>query len=200
MVEIVNRYTRALLYASTTVADITAAVIEAARSGASLERANLGGANLRGAYLRGASLEDAYLEGANLRGANLGGADLRGADLRGANLGGANLGGAYLRGAIGLLPNGSVPLQIGGTRNWIIVREAGKITIGCMHESVEWWEEHHAAVGRREYYTTEEIAEYVAHIAYCKAWMAAHGVLSVPDPSEPLAPLVDTIQETGEKQ
>ena len=185
MVEIVNRYTRALLYASTTVADITAAVIEAARSGASLERAYLGGANLGGADLGGANLRGAYLRGA----------DLRGADLRDANLRGADL-----RGAIGLLPNGSVPLQIGGTRNWIIVREAGKITIGCMHESVEWWEEHHAAVGRRENYTTEEIAEYVAHIAYCKAWMAAHGVLSVPDPSEPLGPLVDTIQETGEKQ
>ena len=180
MVEIVNRYTRALLYASTTVADITAAVIEAARSGASL---------------RGAYLGSAYLEGANLEGV-----DLRAADLSGANLRDANLRGAYLEGAIGLLSNGSVPLQIGGTRNWIIVREAGKITIGCMHESVEWWEEHHAAVGRREHYTTEEIAEYVAHIAYCKAWMAAHGVLSVPDPSEPLAPLVDTIQETGEKQ
>ncbi len=96
-----------------------------------------------------------------------------------------------------MLPNGIVPLQIGGTLDWIIVREVAHITIGCMHETVEWWEEHYAAVGRKEGYTDSEVAEYRAHIAHCKSWMDAQGVLRLPDASEPLAPLVDTPEEQG---
>jgi len=94
MIEIVNRYTRTILYTSETADSIVAAVVEAVSQGADLGDANLGDANLRGAYLG-----DADLGGADLRGADLGGADLRGANLRGADLGGANLGDAYLGGA-----------------------------------------------------------------------------------------------------
>jgi len=171
--------------------------------GAYLGGAYLRGAYLRGAYLRGADLGGAYLGGADLGGAYLGGADLGGADLRGADLGGAylrgaDLGGAYLggaylggaylggadlrgadlRGAKGLLPNGITPLQIGGSRDWLTVRTAGYITIGCEHHDVAWWEEHYRAIGRREHYTDEQIAEYAAHIQYAKQWMDRSGVLA----------------------
>lgn len=50
-----------------------------------------------GAYLEGANLRGANLEGANLGGANLGGANLRGAYLGGAYLYGAYLEGATLK-------------------------------------------------------------------------------------------------------
>ena len=116
------------------------------------------------------------MRGADLRGAYLRDADLRGADPRGADLRGANL-----RGANGLLGGGVVPLQIGGCRDWIIVREPGHITIGCEHHTVDWWEQHYAAVGRRENYTDVETLEYRKHIQYCKDWMEANGVLLVPD-------------------
>ncbi|HKT90116.1 MAG TPA: pentapeptide repeat-containing protein [Candidatus Sulfotelmatobacter sp.] len=151
-IDIINRYTKAVLYHSETAQTIVDAVTEA---------------NLYGADLCGANLGDA----------DLGGANLRGADLYGANLRGADLGDADLRGAEGLFPNGIVPLQIGGTRHWIIVREVGHITIGCEHHPVEWWEEHYKAVGRRENYTDAQVAEYAEHIQYCKAWMEASGVL-----------------------
>ena len=100
----------------------------------------------------------------------------QGANLRDADLQGANLQGASLRGADGLL-NGVIPLQIGGSKHWIIVREPGYITIGCEHQPVEWWEEHYAAVGRKQYYTAQEIKEYLRHIEYCRKWMTANGVL-----------------------
>jgi uncharacterized protein YjbI with pentapeptide repeats len=94
MYEILNRYTKAVLYKSDTATDARECLIEAVSSGANLSGANLSGANLSGAYLR-----DAYLSGANLSGANLSGANLRDANLSGANLSDANLSGANLSGA-----------------------------------------------------------------------------------------------------
>ncbi len=77
--DIVNRWTRALVYSSNTAQDLRSAILEAVKS-----RADLRGADLRGADLRGAVLRSADLSGAVLSGADLSGADLRGADLSGA--------------------------------------------------------------------------------------------------------------------
>jgi hypothetical protein len=196
LIEILNRYTKAVLYTSATADTIAAAVLEtrtrgadlggAYLSGADLSGADLGGAYLRGAdlsgaYLRGADLRGAYLRGADLSGAYLRGAYLRGADLSGADLGGADLSradlsGADLRGAVGLLPDGIVPLQILGTKHFIIVRSPGMITIGCKHHEIAWWREHAVALGKTENYTPAQITEYAAHIEYCAAWMKSYGV------------------------
>jgi hypothetical protein len=166
VIEILNRYTKAVLYTSATADTIAAAVLETRTRGA-----DLGGADLRGADLRGADLRGADLSGADLSGAYLSGADLRGADLSGAYLSGANL-----RGAVGLLPDGIVPLQILGTKHFIIVRSPGMITIGCKHHEIAWWREHAVALGKTENYTPAQITEYAAHIEYCAAWMKSYGV------------------------
>ena len=107
------------------------------------------------------------------------GANLRGAYLRGAYLGGADLGGAYLGGAKGLLSQPIPPLQICGTRHWIVVREDGHLTIGCHHLPLVEWEARYKAIGRAEGYSDAEVVEYAAHIAHCRAWMEAHGVVNV---------------------
>ncbi|MES2137027.1 MAG: pentapeptide repeat-containing protein, partial [Pseudomonadota bacterium] len=133
--------------------------------------------------LGGADLGGANLRGANLRGADLRGADLRGADLGGADLGGANLRGANLRGAEGMLPDGIPPLQILGSRDYLIVREAGHITIGCEHHPVKWWEENYVATGVKNRYSAAEISEYRAHIQHAKQWMELKGVLAAPVPA-----------------
>jgi hypothetical protein len=99
MLEIIHRYTKAVLYKSDSAETVKQAAIEASGKGADLSGANLRGADLSGANLRGADLYGANLSGANLRGANLRGANLYGADLSGANLSGANLYGADLSGA-----------------------------------------------------------------------------------------------------
>jgi len=97
MIEILHRYTKAVLYKAEAAAEsVKDAVAEAVRSDANLRGANLYGANLRDANLRGANLRGADLYGADLYDANLRGANLRGANLRDANLGGANLYGANL--------------------------------------------------------------------------------------------------------
>jgi hypothetical protein len=88
-----------------------------------------------------------------------------------------------LRDAKGLL-NSHTPLQIGGSQHWIIVRQPGHITIGCMHHTVEWWEDHAAAVGRSEGYSDEQVAEYQRHIAYCREWMERNGEMTVATPVE----------------
>ena len=73
MIEIVNRWTLAVLYKSENAKTVAEAVKEAYLQGGDLRGANLEGADLRDAYLQGA-----YLQGANLRGAYLQGADLQG--------------------------------------------------------------------------------------------------------------------------
>ena len=190
MTKVLHSMTGAVLCPSV-AGSLGSAVEEAVRSradlrGADLDGADLHGADLHGADLRGASLPGAYLSGAHLRGADLRGADLRGAslrgadlrgaDLHGADLHGADLRGAYLRGVKGLLPRGITPLQIGGTRDWVIVRQAGYVTIGCEHHAIAWWREHGRKLAGPWGYTEEEIAEYSAHIDYCERWMKARGL------------------------
>ena len=94
MLQILHRYTQAVLYTTE-----NANLCDADLRGADLRGANLCGANLCDADLRDANLCGANLRGADLRGANLRGANLCDADLRGANLCDADLRGADLRGA-----------------------------------------------------------------------------------------------------
>ena len=69
-IDILDRWTRAVLYHSENASDIRAAVLQAIKAGANLSDANLSGANLSGANLSGA-----YLSGADLSGAHLSGAE-----------------------------------------------------------------------------------------------------------------------------
>jgi Pentapeptide repeats (8 copies) len=177
MIEIIHRSTSAVLYKSETATTVAAALVQALKEGAHLEGAYLEGAYLRGAYLLGVNLRGANLGGVNLGGVNLEGAYLRGADLGGAYLGGANLRDAYLEGAKGLLSKPIAPLQIGGSRHWIIVRQDGYLTIGCRHKPLAEWEAHYEAIGRSEGYSDAEVQEYALHIAHCRAWMEMQGVV-----------------------
>ena len=101
------------------------------------EQIDLSEADLRGAILRGADLS-----GANLRGANLRRADLRGADLRWAD-------GPFTLGAFG---------RHGG------IAVGGYITIGCERHTYDEWLERYEEIGKRNNYTTDEIADYGAWI------------------------------------
>jgi hypothetical protein len=143
-----------------------ASVADAVASGANLSWANLSEANLRGADLREADLRWADLSGADLSGADLREADLRWADLSGADLSGARWNNAAVASAVG------APWHFGLSRHAAIVHD-GKISIGCMTETVEWWREHYAAVGRKEGYTDAETAEYGAWIEFVAARLAA---------------------------
>ena len=95
-IDIIERWTRAVLYHSENASDIRAAVLQAIKAGANLSGANLSYANLSYANLSGANLSGAYLSGANLSGANLSDANLSGANLSDANLSYANLSDANL--------------------------------------------------------------------------------------------------------
>ena len=115
-INILHRYTGAVLYSSATAQTIAEAVAEATKRGANLECANL-----RGANLRGANLECANLECANLRGANLECANLECANLRCANL----------ECATGVVPARCTPLlmlldQPGPIRLYKLVNERGE--------------------------------------------------------------------------
>ena len=70
-------------------------------------------------------------------------------------------------------------MHIGGSRHWIIVREDGYVTVGCIHRPLVWWESEYARVGKVEGYNETAIAEYKRHIAHCRAWMELHGVVEV---------------------
>ena len=110
MIEIIHRYTQAVLYKSEFAITTCEAAVEAVGSDANLRDANLSGANLRDANLSGADLRGASLRGADLRDANLSDADLSDADLRGASLRGANL--RAIQNSIGLLPEPDLPARI----------------------------------------------------------------------------------------
>ncbi len=195
--EILNRWTGAKIFASETAETISEAIAqamavvanlrEANLSGANLSGANLSGANLSGADLRRADLREANLSEANLSGADLRRADLRRADLREANLSGANLSGADLRRADLRRADlrradlreascntafGGDFLVLRGSRHSLIAT-SDAISIGCMRNTLDWWREHYAAVGRSEKYSTAEVEEYRQHIEYAAAWFAA---------------------------
>jgi hypothetical protein len=182
VIEIIHRYTKAVIYrsdaetltgADLTDADLTGAVL----TGADLTDADLTGADLTGAVLTGADLTGADLTGAVLRGAVLTGADLTGAVLRGAVLRGAVLTDADLTGAD--LSNASCGtalgdlLRITGSRHAIIAVDEDNISIGCLRHDLAWWREHYQSVGRAEVYSDAQIEEYRLHIEYVAQWLAA---------------------------
>ena len=149
MIEILHRYTQAVLYSCATAQTVAEAVAEANRT-----RADLRGADLRGADLRGADLRGADLRGADLYEANLRGADLRGADLYEANLRGADLPDNY---RIASLCFGGwgvtvtpIHTQIGCERHpnqsWLSWA-ANAPEIAAMHpNATAWWTRHREAV------------------------------------------------------
>ena len=65
-IEILNRYTRAVIYKSTNASDLRSAVAAAVESDADLHDADLHGANLHDANLRGADLHGADLHDAGV--------------------------------------------------------------------------------------------------------------------------------------
>ena len=101
----------------------------------------------------------------------------RGAYLGGANLEGAYLVGANLRGAKGITPQ---TLQILGTRHALIVRDYGRIEIGCHSKTLAQWEKHYTKIGEAEGYTAEQIEEYREHIASCRKFMERYKLLEKP--------------------
>jgi hypothetical protein len=92
MIEILHRYTKAVLYRSETATTVKDAVFEAVKA-----KSNLSGSNLRGSDLRGLDLRGLDLRGSNLRESNLSGSDLSGSDLSGSDLSGSDLSGSDLR-------------------------------------------------------------------------------------------------------
>ena len=166
MIEIIHRYTRAVIYRSE--ADtIGAAAKEALASRADLRGAVLTDADLTYAVLMGADLTQADLRGAVLRGAVLRGADLTGADLSDADLTDADLSNSNCGTALGDI------LRITGTRHAIIAVDENNISIGCMRHDLAWWREHCQSAGRAEKYSDVQIEEYRLHIEYVAQWLAA---------------------------
>jgi hypothetical protein len=98
-------------------------------------------------------------------GANLTGANLRGADLSGADLSGADLSGANCNTAIG----GDFLVLRGSRHSLIATTDA--ISIGCIRNTLDWWREHYAGVGRAEGYSAAEVDEYRQHIEYAAVWL-----------------------------
>ena len=147
--DILNRWTRAILLSSETAQTIADAVVEA------VER----GANLRGADLSGADLRGADLSEANLRGANL-----RGADLREANLSGADLSGAD-----------NFVMQIQGSCHQIVAVD-DDVRIGCQRRTLAKWLSVFQSIGTEHGYTAFQMEEYGDHLRYfarrLEAWQA----------------------------
>ena len=186
MIEIVHRYTRAVIYRSEADA-IGAAAKEALASRADLRGADLADADLTDADLTGAVLTDAdltdavltdadltradltraVLTGAVLTGAVLTRADLTRADLTGADLTGADLSNSSCGTALGDL------LRITGSRHAIIAVDEANISIGCMRHDLAWWREHYAAAGRAEKYSDAQVEEFRLHIEYAAQWFSA---------------------------
>ena len=132
MIEILNRYTQAVIYRSETASTIGEAVREALDmdSKANLQYANLQGANLQYANLQYANLQDAKLQDANLQDAKLQYANLQYANLQYANLQYANLQGAKLQYA------NLIQMRLD---YWTVTVSPTHTCIGCQrHENAKW--------------------------------------------------------------
>jgi hypothetical protein len=166
MIEILNRWTKAVLFSSEKAQTIADAVAEAVRSRAHLIEADLSEADLSGADLRetdlsGANLSETDLSGANLIEANLSGANLIEANLRGANLSEANLSGAKQK-----------ILVIQGSRNQIVAIN-NQVRIGCYYHKLDYWLRHYKEIGRDAGYSNPQIKEYKLHLQHIKKCLTA---------------------------
>ena len=61
--------------------------------------------------------------------------------------------------------------MVRGSRHPLIATKDA-IHVGCMREGLDWWREHHEAVGRKQGYTSAQVAEYRRHIEYAAEWLA----------------------------
>lgn len=143
-IEILNRYTGAVMFASETADNIAAALIEAARNRANLYEANLSRANLYGADLSGANLYEA----------NLYGADLSRAKTEGATI-------------------PAWRLVIPASRH-VITAYPDRVLIGCQSRTINAWLRLYVEIGRREGYDDAAIEEYGGKLRMIKAFMDAH--------------------------
>jgi hypothetical protein len=123
---IINRFSGAVIYEGASGMTQRAA----------LEAAIASRANLSGADLHGADLSRANLSGADLSGADLSRADLSGADLHGADLSGADLHGAKWTETITIKKQ---PIQLSGLR-WSVTVLDAHMQIGCQLHSFHDWE------------------------------------------------------------
>jgi hypothetical protein len=111
------------------------------------------------------AVSQAIVGNANLSRADLSGANLSRANLSRANLSGANLSGANCNTAIG----GDFLVLRGSRHSLIATTDA--ISIGCIRNTLDWWREHYAGVGRAEGYSAAEVDEYRQHIEYAAVWL-----------------------------
>ena len=147
--DILNRWTRAILLSSETAQTIADAVVEAVQRGAELSWADLRGADLSGANLRGADLREANLREADLREANLSEADLSEAD--------------------------NFVMQIQGSCHQIVAVD-DDVRIGCQRRTLAKWLSVFQSIGTEHGYTAFQIEEYGDHLRYfarrMEAWQA----------------------------
>jgi hypothetical protein len=59
------------------------------------------------------------------------------------------------------------PLYIQGTRHTVTLCSHTQIAIGCHVHDIKEWQKHYRAIGKKEGYTREQIAEYRAYINLC---------------------------------
>ena len=56
--------------------------------------------------------------------------------------------------------------------------ESAEVQIGCHRYDIAYWLKHYKAIGRKESYTAEQVAEYGLLLNTVKAWLAAFGKAS----------------------
>ena len=148
-IEILYRYTRAVLYHAVDATTLREAVLAARISEADLSRADLSRADLSRANLYGANLSRADLSEADLSEADLSEANLSRADLSRANLSEADLSGADLYRAKGVAAAQCTPLlmlldQPGPIRAYKLVDARGRSpiqsTVKCTYTVGERYE------------------------------------------------------------
>ena len=61
----------------------------------------------------------------------------------------------------------SSPLYIQGTRHAVTLCSHRQIAIGCHIHDITEWQKHYRAIGKKEGYTKDQIAEYRAYINLC---------------------------------
>jgi len=152
-IDLLNRWTGAVIYHSETATTIAEAAVEANKS-----RANLSGADLSGADLSRADLSGADLSGADLSRANLSRANLIGANLIGANLIGADLSRARR-------------LCLSGSAHPIWAAQDGRVTIGCEAHPIAEWIDKFREIGAEHHYSDAQIEEYGRLLGVVKSWI-----------------------------
>ena len=121
------------------------------------------GGEIWGGVISGGMISgDAVIWGGEIRGGEISGGVIRGGVIRGGEIRGGEISGGEWTFS---------PLQIQGSKHFVVTGSHTHIAIGCQNHTISEWQNNFQKIGIDNDYTSDQITEYGLFIALCAEWL-----------------------------